>query len=113
LYRIVSNGNTGYNPEKLSWVHVPVRADSVARKISAIEEWSQCQVVCFGDEITRIEATIPKKSVLGSRSDDVVSLAWKLKRQKNGAKTKVVCFVEKITEAKATRKKICPGFKSL
>jgi hypothetical protein len=35
--------NIGHNPEKLSWVRVPVKMVSVARKLSMMKEWRQDQ----------------------------------------------------------------------
>jgi hypothetical protein len=48
------------NPEKLSWVCVPVSMVSVPRKLNPTEERCQDQS-CFGYEITGTKATTLKK----------------------------------------------------
>jgi hypothetical protein len=51
--------NRDHNPEKLSWVHFPVKTVSAAPKLSMIEEQCQGQI-CFSKEITGTKATAPK-----------------------------------------------------
>jgi hypothetical protein len=72
LFRRGDYRNNGHNPEKLSWVLVPVKIISVARKLSKIEELRKEQNCLFrrgeerrGGGVVVSKVTDPK-TVLGS-----------------------------------------------
>jgi hypothetical protein len=59
----------GHKPENLSWVRIPVKMISVARKLSTIEERNQ--QFCFVKEITGAKVTNPKTVLGSSPGEDV------------------------------------------
>lgn len=50
LFRRGYSRNRGYNPEKLSWVRVPMKVDLVPLKLDPREEWCWAKVLCIRED---------------------------------------------------------------